>query len=205
MLELDHIAISAETLNEGRSFVEDALGVPMQPGGEHAVFSTHNALLGLEDGLYLEAIAVNRDASVPDRPRWFDLDRFKGPPRLTNWICRVGNLADILTRIPIDLGQPVELVRGDLRWQMAVPANGILPFDNRAPAVIAWKTDAHPATRLTGQGVRLRRLVVFHPQAERLSEHLRPHLADHRVAFETGAPGYLARFDTPHGAREITG
>lgn len=204
MLELDHIAISGETLNEARSLVEDALGVPMEPGGLHTVFHTHNALLGLEDGLYLEAIAINPDAPVPDRPRWFDLDRFRGPPRLTNWICRTGQLAGILAEIPIDLGEPVDLERGELRWQMAVPRSGILPFDNCAPAVIAWKTDAHPAMRLNRQGVRLRRLVVRHPEAGTLADHLRPYLADHRIDFANGAPGYVAEFDTPHGTREIS-
>ena len=43
---------------------ESGLGVSLQQGGEHAVFHTHNRLLGLEDGLYLEAIAVN-----PERER----------------------------------------------------------------------------------------------------------------------------------------
>ncbi len=83
---LDHIAVSGTTLPEAVAAVEEALGVRMQPGGEHAVFHTHNALLGLADGLYLEAIAINPDAPVPERPRWFDLDRFAGPARLTNWI-----------------------------------------------------------------------------------------------------------------------
>ena len=203
MLELDHIAVSGETLEDARNFVEEALGVPMQPGGEHAVFHTHNALLGLEDGLYLEAIAINPDAPEPDRPRWFDLDRFSGPPRLTNWICRTDELTDILEKIPVSLGAPVDRQRGDLRWQMAVPETGILPFDNCAPAVISWQTDQHPAARLDQQGVRLRRLMISHPQSGMLLEYLQPYLTDARVIFETGAPGFHAEFDTPHGIREI--
>ena len=73
MIEFDHIAISGETLAEATEHVEAALGVSLQPGGEHAVFHTHNTLLGLEDGLYLEAIAINPNAPTPDRPaglRW---------------------------------------------------------------------------------------------------------------------------------------
>lgn len=204
MMELDHVAVSGETLDEARSFVEDALGVPMQPGGEHAVFHTHNALLALEDGLYLEAIAVNPAAPAPERPRWFGLDRFRGRPKLTNWICRVDNLSEIIEKIGIDFGHPVDLQRGELRWQMAVPDSGILPFDNCAPALISWQTDVHPASRLTPRGVRLRRLVVYHPQAGLLWDHLRPHLADPRIAVETGSPGYDAVFETPHGERDIS-
>lgn len=203
MLELDHIAISGETLAEARDLVEDALGVPMQPGGRHAVFHTHNALLGLEDGLYLEAIAIDPDAPAPERPRWFDLDRFEGPPRLTNWICRTSNLSEILEQVPIDLGQPIDLQRGDLRWQMAVPADGVLPYDNCAPAVIAWQGGQHPAARLKSQGIRLRELVILHPQIGILADYLRPYLSDPRVAFEMGAPACVAVFDTPHGLRRL--
>lgn len=203
MLEFDHIAISGETLPAARDFVEHALGVPLQPGGEHAVFHTHNALLGLGEGLYLEAIAVNPDAPAPDRPRWFDLDRFAGPPRLTNWICRTPDLSGFLSQFPLRQGGPVDLQRGDLRWRMAVPEDGILPFDNCAPAVMEWVAGGHPATRLTDRGVRLRRLTVSHPDARVLGRHLRPVLSDDRVAFETGAPGLHASFDTPHGPRDL--
>ncbi|MEL6648491.1 MAG: VOC family protein, partial [Pseudomonadota bacterium] len=45
MLELDHLAIAAETLEDGREAVEAALGVSLQPGGQHAHFGTHNLLL----------------------------------------------------------------------------------------------------------------------------------------------------------------
>lgn len=205
MLEIDHLAIAGETLEEARAHVEEALGVPMQAGGTHDVFHTHNALLGLEDGLYLEAIAVNPDAPLPHRPRWFDLDRFTGPPRLTNWICRTGDLGGSLDDIPLDLGAPVDLARGDLRWRMAVPEDGILPFDNCAPAVMACSSGVHPARRLAPRIVRLRSLTIRHPQSGLLADLLNPHLSDRRVIFEPGAPGPLAECETLHGRREIGG
>ena len=40
------------------------------------------------------------------------------------------------------------LSRGDLRWQMAVPGDGILPFDNMFPALMQWHSP-HPAAQLT--------------------------------------------------------
>lgn len=201
---LDHLAIAGETLHEAQQCVEEALGVSLQPGGEHAVFHTHNALLGLEDGLYLEAIAVNPHAPTPTRARWFDLDRFAGPARLTNWICRTSDIVGLLARVPADMGTPVALERGALRWRMAVPDNGVLPFDNCAPAVIQWDTSAHPATKLVPSGIRLRRLTLRHPQAVALSDLLAPHFSDDRVRFETGPIAMSAAFDTPHGARHIT-
>ena len=202
-MEFDHIAIAGETLQEATAHVEASLGVKIQTGGQHDVFFTHNMLLGLEDGLYLEAIAINPDAPEPDRARWFDLDRFSGTPRLTNWICRTDDMAATLQEVPAQMGQSVALQRGALRWCMAVPRDGVLPFDNCAPALIQWETNLHPASMLARSGVRLRRLTVSHPQAGELETLLAQHLKEDRVRYETGSVGIFAEFDTPHGPREL--
>jgi hypothetical protein len=194
-MELDHIAVAGESLSEATAHVQDALGVRMQQGGDHAVFHTHNTLLGLEDGLYLEAIAINPDAPVPDRARWFDLDRFSGPARLTNWICRCDNLDAALNALPDGFGTPVQLQRGDLRWRMAVPETGVLPFDNCAPALIEWQGDAHPAQRLLQTGCRLNSLKVSHPDAANLATLLAPFLKDERVSFIKGNACLQAEFE----------
>ncbi|XDA97530.1 VOC family protein [Sulfitobacter sp. LCG007] len=202
-MKLDHIAVSGESLEAAADCVEAALGVPLGAGGKHDVFFTHNRLLGLEEGLYLEAIAADPQAPSPGRPRWFALDRFEGPPRLTNWICRSDALEAELARMPAGSGAPVDLRRGDLHWRMAVPESGVLPFDNCAPALIEWQTQTHPAMSLARSGVRLRRLTVSHPRAEQLKAELAPLLSDTRVAYEAGVPGLVAAFDTPHGPREL--
>lgn len=204
-MELDHLAIAGETLAEARAHVEDVLGVALQPGGEHDVFFTHNALLGLEDDLYLEAIAINPGAPQPMRARWFDLDRFKGPARLTNWICRTDDLEAELRTLPEGMGTAVQLQRSDLRWSMAVPETGILPFDNRAPALIQWQTKTHPAGLLRPSGVRLRRLTIRHPEAVDLRHHFDPRLRDPRIVFEVGPSGMEADFETARGTRTLAG
>ena len=200
-MELDHFAIAANTLAEATAHVEEALGVPLQPGGEHAVFGTHNRLLGLADGLYLEAIAIDPEATPERQPRWFDLDRFEGAARITNWICRSSDLASTLAALSVDAGAPVSLTRGDLSWQMAVPNSGILPYDDIFPALIQWQ-GPHPAPRLTQQGCSLRRLVVSHPEAQALAELLP--LGDARVVFEPGPAALRAEIDTPHGLRHLS-
>lgn len=199
MIAFDHIAVAGQTLAAATAHAQTALGVPLQQGGEHAIFHTHNTLLGLEEGLYLEAIAVNPDAPAPDRPRWFDLDRFSGAPRLTNWICRCEDLDATLAQLPEGFGAPVDLQRGDLRWRMAVPQSGVLPFDNCAPALIQWVGDAHPAPRLTQQECRLIGLEVRHPGATELGALLAPILMDRRITFHAGAAGLTAQFTTPGG------
>jgi len=201
-MNLDHLAVAAPTLNEASERVEAALGVPMQPGGQHPMFATHNRLLGLEDGLYLEAIAIDPSAPDPGRARWFDLDRFRGPARLSNWICRTGDMGAALAALPDGAGAPVQLSRGDLRWRMAVPDDGRLPFDNMFPALIQWQGRLHPASMLAPSGCALRRLVVSHPRAEDLRATLP--LNDPRVVIETGpTPALMAEFDTPNGLRRL--
>lgn len=202
MMRLDHLAVTAESLEAGRAHVEAALGLHLQPGGQHPHFGTHNLLLGLEDGLYLEVIAIDPGAPAPAYPRWFDLDRFSGEPRLRTWICAVDDLDAALLRHP-GAGQAVDLARGDLRWRMAVPGSGVLPMDNLFPALIEWQGAAHPAARLAPSGARLSRLVVSHPEAAALKAMVGPELQDARVAFETGQTGLRAEFETPHGLRVI--
>ncbi len=204
MIELDHLAVSGVTLEEAQAHVEEALGIAMQPGGQHAVFHTHNALLGLEDGLYLEAIAIDPAAPKPDRPRWFDLDRFSGAARLTNWICRASDLEVTLEGLPQGMGTPVALQRGALRWRMAVPDDGVLPFDNTAPALIQWDAAEHPARVLACTGIRLQRLTVRHPEGDALETLVSGSLRDDRLRFETGDRGLSAIFATPHGPRDLS-
>ncbi|TNJ48245.1 VOC family protein [Phaeobacter sp. B1627] len=200
-MALDHFAVAAASLDEACAHVEAALGVALQPGGRHQVFGTHNCLLGLAEGLYLEAIAIDPAAPPERSPRWFDLDRFTGAPRISNWICRSENLAATLAGIDLDAGEPVALTRGDLRWQMAVPSSGALPFDNCFPALMQWQ-GPHPAPRLQQQGCALRRLVITHPEAQALRDVL--NLDEARVVFEPGPVGLLAEIDTPHGLRRLT-
>ena len=202
MLELDHLAVAAETLEEGRAAIEAALGAPLSPGGRHARFGTHNLLMGLEDGLYLEVIAIDPAAPPPERSRWFGLDGFAGTPRLRSWICRTGDIEGFAARFP-QAGSPLALERGDLRWRMAVPADGTLPFDMGFPAAIQWDCDDHPARMLPPSGIRLERLEVSNPAADELRGLLAPVLDDGRVVFRQGSAGLRAEFATPAGPRTL--
>jgi len=200
MLKFDHIAVGCTDLSEGTEWVEQALGVSLVAGGEHARFGTHNTLLGLADGLYLEVIAKNPNAPATGRPTWFDLDRFTGPPRLSNWICA----ADHLNDVPSFAGEVNALTRDDLTWQITVPDDGSLPFDGGFPTMIAWGDGvAHPSRKLPASGVRLLEWQVIHPQAP----HLRASVPinDTRVRFTVGEKvGFKATFETPNGTRVLS-
>jgi len=198
-LKMDHLAVCAETLAEGVDYVETLLGVAMAPGGEHAKMGTHNRLLSLGPDCYLEVIAINPDAMAPDHPRWFDMDNFSGEPRLTNWICQVDSMDDL----PAGLGQPMSLQRGDLRWQMAVPHDGRLPFNGAFPAAIKWAGSAHPNQRLPDSGCTLGQLNIRHPEVEDLRAELEPNLITKNVTYSNGDLMLSAVIATPSGLKVL--
>ena len=201
MLTLDHIAIACETLEEGVDYVETVLGVPMAGGGKHPLFGTHNRLLGLGE-IYLEVIAVDPITGTVPRCRWFDLDRFCGPPRLTNWICKTNEVTTDLSRALAGTGPMVEVSREDLKWHITVPENGRLPLDGCAPALIDWGDFPSPATRLPDQGCGLRRLKITHPESDKLQQFTQDRLKDPRVVVEPAEqPSFEVQIDTPWGMK----
>jgi hypothetical protein len=199
MTSLDHIAVSAATLEAGLAHVEAALGHCLGAGGRHAAMGTHNRLSGL-GAEYLEVIAIDPDAPPPGRARWFNLDRRTGPARLSNWVVRVADLDAALASRP-EAGRAVSVARGAYRWRMAVPDDGALPFDGCFPALIEWES-APPQFAETG--LRLDRLTLRHPAAARLSAALDGLLDDPRIVVETGTAGLEARIHTPAGPRRLT-
>ena len=63
---IDHITVTAATLEAGARAVEQALGVRALSGGTHPRMGTHNLLLRLGDTLFLEIIAIQPEAPAPD-------------------------------------------------------------------------------------------------------------------------------------------
>ncbi len=202
-LVLDHLAVCASDLGAGIAHVEAVLGVPMQPGGKHPHMGTHNALLGLGD-VYLEVIAPDPAAAPPLDPRWFDLDHFTGPPRLTNWVARCDDLDAAAKEAPSGIGTSLALSRGELRWEMAVPGDGRLPFGGAYPALIRWQGALHPSNLLADSGCRLLRLEITHPDAEALRAALADQLQDDRITIISGQHiGFAAEISTPFGNRTL--
>lgn len=199
MLVLDHLAVVAADLQIGSDWLEAQLGVSLQPGGRHDRFGTHNRLLGLADGLYLEVIAPDPNA-VPKGPRWFDLDSAPAQPRLGNWICQADDLDSYL-----DIAGPVvDLQRGALDWRITVPDDGSLPLGGACPTLIKWGAGVvHPSHTFAHSGVRLVGLTVTAPDAAALAARLGP--LDARVTLASGPQVRLeAEFDTPSGPRVLS-
>jgi Glyoxalase-like domain len=186
-LEFDHLVVAANSLEAGAAFVLDRLGLETGAGGRHAPMGTHNRLASLGPGEYLEVIAVDPDATAPDRPRWFGLDQFSGGPRLVHWVVRVvadgakegavegavegaeasaeDRTAALETlRLP-DHGPVHRMTRGSFSWQITIPDDGALPGDGLIPTLIAWDAGSgHPSDTLGDQGFRLVGLEGRHPR-----------------------------------------
>ena len=201
---IDHLVISGETLEEAVDYVESALDIRMQEGGRHELFGTHNKLLALDNGLYLECIAVDPNAIKPKHPRWFNLDHFFGKPRLSNWVCSSEELKIDLAKMQVLLGQVIEVSRGDYSWSITVPENGILPFDGCFPALIKWPSiQKHPLVKLPPSGLSLDSLTIYHPDASKLQELLRS-LSDERVSFRVRSySGFSAHFSNSLGQETV--
>jgi hypothetical protein len=202
-MRLDHIVVAADALEDGAARIAAALGVPLEPGGAHLLMGTHNRLLSLGPGEYLEVIAIDPAATRPAHPRWFGLDTFAGPPRLAAWVCTCDDLDAAVAALP-GSGAGVPFTRGDFVWRFAVPPEGATPFDGCQPALIEWETAAHPAARLPDRGCRLARLRLIHPEAAALAHLLAPVLQDPRVSVEHGHEARLfAEIETPSGLRVL--
>lgn len=206
---LDHLTITAPTLESGAEFVRQALGVAPQAGGAHPRMGTHNLLLRLGDALFLEVIAPDPKAPSPSRPRWFALDTL-GPdsaPALAAWVARTPDIHASAAASSEALGNIEPMKRGALNWLITIPPDGAPPLNGIAPALIEWQSEIHPAAKLDDQGLSLATFELFHPEPERISRLLLSIGLEGPLSISPltgGRPAYLvARIHTPQGLRVL--
>jgi hypothetical protein len=223
-LRLDHLVISARTLDEGTQYVADTLGVAPAGGGAHPLMRTHNRLLNLWGGVYLEVIAIDPQAAEPadgaaTRARLFALDnpatqaRLEKGPYLSHWVARVDRprrLATWQIQYPQRIAPIVPMTRGDFSWGLSVPDDGTFPAwqgagDGVLPSLIQWDTPRHPSALLPETDIALKALKAMHPQADTIAAQLHWLGAAHLIAveFTEGIAGLVAEFETPDGLRTL--
>ncbi len=211
MFELDHLVIAARDLDEGSTFVQDLLGAPLEPGGKHTAMGTHNRLLNLGEGVYLEVITLDPDAPALNRPRWFGLDtrevqeRLEQGPTLLHWVARAKkgiSLQD--TDISEEVfGHVTPMQRGDLSWLITVPEDGHLPAGGVLPTLIDWGGAPHPTTKLPERGLKLVKLRGFHPEPQKTRSVLAELGLEEVIEIQKGEVGLGAEIETPQGAVTI--
>jgi hypothetical protein len=167
---LDHLVVAAASLEQGEDHLESVLGVRPRRGGKHVAMGTHNSLLRLGDGIYLELIAVDPDGIKPDRPRWFDLDRpsmrasLAQGPRLIHWVARCADIEAAQKISPSDHGSIYPMARAPYSWRITIPDDGHLPGEGLIPTMIEWTDARHPADAMTDDHIRVVALAGAHPE-----------------------------------------
>ena len=207
---IDHITITAPTLEAGAELVEQALGVPLQKGGEHPRMGTHNLFLRLGDAVFLEVIACNPNAKKPDRPRWFALDDVNEntPASLKTWVVRTADIKATVNDCSEPIGEIEPMSRGKANWLFTIPKDGSLPINEGAPALIQWQTESHPATAFIDHGLSLLKLQIIHPEPKRLLAFMESiNLKDFEESVEVlqgDTVKMVAYIDTPQGVKELS-
>lgn len=167
-LQLDHLVVGARSLAEGVDWIADQFAVSIPAGGRHETMGTHNHVMRIGDGVYLEVIAIDPDAVAPSRPRWFDLDNpwvgraLRRGPRLLTWVARVPpprNLEDV--NLSAEWGAALSMARGRLRWRITVPDDGRLPGGGFLPTLLQWQCEP-PAASMADLGCRLVKVTLRH-------------------------------------------
>ena len=203
MPALDHLIVTAPSLEAGVARLAAALGARAAHGGSHPGWGTRNALLGLGGSRYLEVLAPDPTQPAPEGGRFLGLDE-RTPVRLATWVARAADLDDVARRaraLGNDLGAPTpgSRRRDDgtvLSWTAlgtrAPRMDGLLPF------FIDWGDSPHPSRALP-EGVTLRELRAEHPDPEPLRAAF--HGLDLELEVVPGPePALIATLDGPRGA-----
>lgn len=177
-LVLDHLVWVVPDLEEGMAEFEEHTGVRPVIGGKHRGLGTHNALVSLGDGAYLEILA--KDPSQPEAQgaTWLGVDG-RG---LTTVCARPASSELSLEAVGVaaegtyDIGEIKDYSRltpdgKTLEWRLAVSNHrrGLahMPFDGLVPFLVDWSPNKlpHPSETAPG-GCSLVSLEASHPNPE---------------------------------------
>lgn len=167
--DVDHLLYAGPDLSTLKSDLSTRGGPDAAPGGRHANWGTHNALVGLGEGTYLELIAPEPGATGP----WGGLFSKLSGPSLQAWCVRCGS-ADEVAELLAAAGVRCKRVPGgrkladgsELTWELVFPTahrfGGVLPF------FIDWKGSVHPSSTLA-PAAHLQQITLEHPDADGLA------------------------------------
>jgi hypothetical protein len=170
-VRIDHIVLGIADLDRGIAEMQRRTGVRAVPGGSHPGRGTHNALMSLGPGIYLEIIAPDPAQNI--EPQGFNM--LASLEKLTpiGWAVATDDapaLRSDLAEAGFKLGQ----LRPGSR---ALPGGGALNWvsfglpgaPELAPFFIAWgQGTRHPSATSPG-GCRLKALALASPDAARLA------------------------------------
>jgi hypothetical protein len=168
--QIDHVILGIDDLDRGVKAFEAATGVKPVYGGKHPG-GTHNALVSLGDGMYLEILAVQEGAAVQG-----DFAGLKEMKTLTpiGWAVSSKDTAQLRSRLSgagIAVSEPVGGSRiaptgAKLSWQSFL-LNESSP---EVPFFIVWSEQtAHPSTT-SPSGCKLQQWSIASPRVKDLEQ-----------------------------------
>jgi hypothetical protein len=212
---VDHLAVVADSLEQGARWCEETFGVAPAAGGKHPMMGTHNRLLAISGerfpATYIEIIAIDPDAAAPPRPRWFAMDdaalraALREQPRFVHAIARTQMIEMLrwgLINSGRDPGAPIAMYRDTpttrLSWRITVRDDGCTECAGALPTLIQRDGSEHPCDRLPASGVVLHELVLRGVPAQALDVLKLPAVQAAALTDAARAP-LSATFDTPRG------
>jgi hypothetical protein len=202
---IDHFTLGASDLASGTDALKQTMGVEIPQGGKHPLMSTHNGIMATGDSQFMELIAIDPDAPQPDRIRWFSLDeartidRLAIRPRALCWVVNTDDLDKTVANSPVDLGEIVNMSRGDRTWRLTIPKDGSLPEQGLIPAFIEWSPGPHPSTVQQDLGIRLNEITLTHPDPAKLQAIFEALEIDHLATITEGETALSFDVNTPNG------
>lgn len=170
---VDHLLFAGPDLGTLTSKLEQLSGVAAGAGGRHEGLGTHNALIGLAGGRYLELMAPD-----PGSPQgaFAAAIAYLAEPALHSYCARVTDLDALCERaraLGLDAVQaPGSRVQPDgslLQWSLAFITGH--PYGGHFPFFIDWRGSRHPSAALPTD-LALVTLWLEHPDAAGLSDLL---------------------------------
>lgn len=207
--QFDHLAIAADNLAQGIEYIKQKFNVTIPFGGEHDQMGTHNHLMQIGDGIFLELITINPAANppIPPQKRWFNLDdpnlqqQLKQQPKLITWVARTADLKAELKNLNTNIGNIHNVTRGALNWQITIPEDGKLTEHGLIPTLIQWQNNQTPAPNMADLGIKLKSLTLTHPKSDDLKQQLKAYQPSKqfKLIIQQGNHNLSATFTDAHG------
>jgi hypothetical protein len=197
-VQIDHILLGIDDLDRGVKAFEESTGVKPVYGGKHPG-GTHNALVSLGDGTYVEIIAIQKGVAPPDDFAGLEQLRTLTP---VGWAVSSKDSAQLRSRLEAARMAVTEPAAGSrttpagktLSWQTF----GLKDNFAEAPFFIVWSAQtAHPSTTSPG-GCKLQQWRIASPHQKNL-EQLRRTLDLHVDVADAKATSMQLSVSCPKG------
>lgn len=208
LIGLDHFIIVVNDLAAAMDTYR-TLGFDVQPGGEHPAFGSHNAIIALADGAYLELVAF-KDAELAGRTFWREAAKMlRAGQGYAGYALGSDDLVNDLAKLrqaSLDAAEPTtgSRTRPDgqrIEWQTALVGgspSGPLPFLIQDVTPRALRVP--PAQTGIGRQARVKEAVVAVKNADLLRGPFRTLLgAEPRRVHNTASDVEGYRFTQPWG------